>query len=341
MAEITSTFSEALKALLDTQNPFSPKYLHRFSDLLPENIQELKKIWNQITLSRKLALFSDLQEILDADTLVNFDEVACVGLDDEVPEVRLSALRLLDYCEDTRMVPKYIDMMEKDPDEKVRSEAVFALGDFIYRGELDEIPTALYDQIMDSLIKVLKGNDSPLVRRHALESASYSCREEIPPMIEKAFKSTEKSWKLTALLSMGRSADERWEESIISMMISPDTEIRVEAIQAAGELELASTRQTLLDLLDDPETDLDVQTSAIWALSKIGGDSVRSTLESLLTKAEDDEEVEFIEKALDNLSLSDGLGISEMLDMGIQDEDDLDSFIDVESDSEDDDLDES
>jgi HEAT repeat protein len=341
MAEITSPFSNALKALVDTQNPFSPKYLHHFSDLLPENIQELKLNWDHITLSRKLALFSDLQEILDADTLVNFDDVACMGLDDDEPEVRLSALRLLDYCEDTKMVAKYISMMEKDLDEKVRSEAAFALGDFIYRGELDEIPATLYNQIMDSLMATLNGKDSALVRRHALESASYSYRDEIPPMIEKAFKSTEKPWILTALLSMGRSADARWEDAIVSMITSPDTEIKVEAIQAAGELELASTRKTLLDLLIDPDTDPDVQASAIWALSKIGGDSIRSTLESLLSNTEDDEEVEFIEKALDNLSLSDGLGISEMLDMGVQEEDDLDSFIDVESDSEDDDLDES
>jgi hypothetical protein len=40
MTEIPLSFSEALNALLDTQNPFSPKYLHRFSDLLPESITE-------------------------------------------------------------------------------------------------------------------------------------------------------------------------------------------------------------------------------------------------------------------------------------------------------------
>jgi HEAT repeat protein len=286
-------------------------------------------------------LFSDLQDILDADTLVNFDDVACLGLDDGEPEVRLAALRLLDFCEDTHMAPQYITMMEKDTDEKVRSEAAFALGDFVYRGELEEISAPLYDEIMDRLLAILKGRDSPLVRRHALESASYSCREEIPLMIEKAFKSSEKPWILTALLSMGRSADERWEDSIVSLMTSPDTEIKVEAILAAGELELASTRQTLLDLLNDPDTDPDVKVSAIWALSKIGGDAVRPTLEKLLEEAEDDEEYEFAEKALDNLSLSDGLGMGEMLDMDVQDEDDLDNFIDVESDSEDDDLDES
>jgi HEAT repeat protein len=68
-------------------------------------------------------------------------------------------------------------------------------------------------------------------------------------------------------------------------------------------LELSSARAALLDLLDDEE-DLGLRRALIWALSKIGGEGVRNKLDELLEIEEDDEEADFIEEAMENLSFT-------------------------------------
>ena len=50
---------------------------------------------------------------------------------------------------------------------------------------------------------------------------------------------------------MGHSCDERWKKQVLSKLHAPDEGIRSEAIHAAGELEIASARPILLDMLED------------------------------------------------------------------------------------------
>lgn len=111
---------------------------------------------------------------------------------------------------------------------------------------------------------------------------------------------------------MGRSSDERWKKQVLSQLRAPNEDIRSEAIHAAGELELASARPILLDLLEDEE-DLELRRELTWALSKIGGEGVRERLEELLDAETDDEEAEFIEEALDNLFFTEDMSKFDML----------------------------
>lgn len=88
------------------------------------------------------------------------------------------------------------------------------------------------------------------------------------------------------------------------MLTSPIPEIQFEAIRTAGELELSSSRDKLLNLLEAGIDDEDIRLATIWSLSQIGGDDIKEKLVELLEDATDDEEVEWIEKALENLDLS-------------------------------------
>jgi HEAT repeat protein len=113
---------------------------------------------------------------------------------------------------------------------------------------------------------------------------------------------------------MGRSCDERWRKQVLSQLRSPSEDIRSEAIRAAGELELKPARPILLDILADEE-DLEVRRELIWALSKIGGEGVRAKLDEILEIEEDDEEADFIEEALDNLSFTEDMAGFSLIDV--------------------------
>jgi HEAT repeat protein len=194
----------------------------------------------------------------------------------------------------------------------VRAAATSALGRFVYLGEVEDIPEEDLHQIEDALIAVVQGSDDLLVRRHALESLGYSSRQEVPALIDQAFRSADKNWIASALFAMGRSANEEWAPQVLSMLDHTFPAVRAEAVRAAGELEINDAVQPLLDLLDD--SDEAVRTAAIWSLSQIGGEGVRDILEQLQEETEDEEEADFIESALDNLTFTEDFQLFSMFD---------------------------
>jgi hypothetical protein len=124
--EAVINFLEVITALLDEEHPFPARFLHRFSDLSLAEAKDLKAIWKEIDPVRRGALLTDLEEINDKDTLVNFESVALLGLKEADPIVRGTAIRLLENTDDRKVIPLFIALMHTDPDEKVRAEAAFA-----------------------------------------------------------------------------------------------------------------------------------------------------------------------------------------------------------------------
>lgn len=298
-------FNQVLTALLDNSRPFSPRFLHSFSDISLEDLNSLKKIWGQVETGRRTSLLSDLESLLEADTLLNFEDFSRFTLTDENEKVRSNAIRLLWESEDPHLVPLLIHLLQHDPSELVKSAAATGLGKFVYLGELDEIPRNLLVEIEAALIAALKSSISREIQRKALESLGYSGRVEVKEFIHNAYQEKDPRWISSALFAMGRSADRAWEQQVIEMIDHHDDEVRAEAIRAAGELELVSLRDALIQKATDDEETWDVRMAAIWSLSQLGGEDAREALEDLLEKAEDDEEAEIVEEALDNLSFTD------------------------------------
>ena len=86
-------------------------------------------------------------------------------------------------------------------------------------------------------------------------------------------------------------------------------------------LELA--RPLLLHLLED-EYDEAIAGAAIWSLSQIGGEDVRIYLHNLLDNLEDDDEqVAFLEEALDNLAFTEDMAIFDLLAFDADEPDEL------------------
>ncbi len=269
-------FTQVIDALLDTTQPFPPHFLHRFSDLSDQELFLLKKAWSQIRTNRREGLLEDLEELAEADTLLNFDNVAIFALEDEDSGIRERAIQLLWETEDVKLAPRFIKIMENDPVERVRAAAAAVLGQFVYLGELDQIPATIHEKVEESLLEQFTKNEAKLIRRKALESLGYSGRDEAGALIENAFSTNEKDWMVSALYAMGRSADIRWESSILKMLNHDQPEVQEEAVRAAGGLELAAAREPLLDMLEERDSlDEGVYAALIWSLSQIGGSHVK------------------------------------------------------------------
>lgn len=293
-----------IQALLDNSQLFPAKFLSFFSDIPSDDLEQVKKIWPKVALERKISLLADLEEMMEADTLLSCDGLGKVALNDDFPEVRSSAISLLYECDDPKLASLFGEMLENDESELVQTTAAVALGKFVLLGELEEIPSHAADRTIKALTAKLNLKPFKELQQELVKSLAYSSRPEIATLIEKARLDPDPSWQLAAIIAMGRSADSRWEKPILQMIQSDNPDYKKEAVKAAGELELSSARAILLQMLEDEVDDGELRLVIIWALSKIGGENVKSVLQNLLDDTGDEEEAEAIEMALEALDFS-------------------------------------
>ena len=305
MTEHQIPFQSVVEALLDSKD-FPRRYLQYFSDIDPASLALLMKAWPQVKPARKRALLKQMEATLEEDTLASYDELARALLTDPESSTRRSAMRLLIDCEDPKLVPAYIKMLETDQDPATRAEAASALGHFVALGELEEISTKIHRQAEEALLRAANSQADANVCRRAVEAMGFSSRSEVTPLIESAFRRADHEWRASALIAMGRSSDDRWQEQVISMLLSENPRERLAAVQAAGELGLALARPLIIRLLEEEEED-DITTAAIWALSQIGGEDARTYIQSLLDITEDEDQIDFLEEALENLDFTEDL----------------------------------
>ena len=311
-------FQKVVDELLDDKKSLSRTSLNEFSDIDSASLNLLIENWSRIALDRKRHLLDELQTISDNDTLVCFDDFARALLNDPDSEIRAGAIRLLEECNDVKLVPVYLKLLN-DPDSGTRAEAASALGKFVQLGELEEIPESTQSRVEDALLEKANSDDDANVRRQALEAVGYSARPEAITLIESSFHRENPDWQASALSAMGRSSDERWEDHVVSKLLDENSRVQLAAIEAAGELSLTSARDILLKMLEDEEDD-ELASAAIWSLSQIGGEDARVYLETLLDQTEDDDQAEFLEEALDNLAFTEDLDKFDLLNLDVDDD---------------------
>lgn len=323
-------FTKLIAALLDDQQPFPPRYLHRFSDLSSEDSQALTQAWPKISAPRRVSLMEDLEELNQADDLLSYEEICQLAIKDSHPQVRLSAVKILHDYEQTQYIATFSHLAEGDADGRVRAAASSALGAFIYLGEVDKLHASTLQRVEETLLTILHSQDESQVRQCALESLGYSSREDVAPAIERAYADPDPEWLMAALNAMERSADRKWRSRVVAMLDHAHPLVRAEAASAAGELEIKSAAPALLKMLQD--TDLDVRMAAIWALSQVGGKGVRKALEKMLESCDDEDEASLLENALENLDFTEDMGTIALLNIDNTGEEDEDLFPDADLD---------
>ncbi len=307
------SFSQILGELLDDGKPFHPRNLYRFSDLEGQDLIDFQQAWPQVSTRRRQAILENIEELGETNFTLSFEEVCRVTVGDSDPRVRELSVRTLSEYEGANLISLFLNLLSNDEDPAVRAASATALGSYVYFGELEELPEKTLNEIVDRLLETYRGSDTSLVRRRALEALGFSSRNEIPDLIESAFGTGKHDWMISAIFAMGRTANKRWGKTILEMLESDDVELRYEAARAAGELELKPALTPLMNLLDD--SDSDTRMAAVWSLSQIGGEGVQDALEQLYDETEDEDEIDFIDLALENLQFTEDVEAFSLLEL--------------------------
>lgn len=300
-------FSMVVQTLSTPGKHLNQKVLNRLSDLSNNDLSTFRQTWNTLEGARKVQVLRALKNEIGKDTMVSYDAIGELALFDPLDDVKLLAIQLLEENKSVNVAETILDIAMNYPSALVREAAIAGLGQFVYFGEVDEIPPELHHRIESSLFQVLTDRSHPLpAQMRALESLGYSSNSAISEQIHQALQSDLQAWKAAALTAIGRSADDSWNQTVLQHIQSDDVLITLPAIRAAGELEIAQARQPLLKILKDPSADEGERLAAIRALSQIGGSNVQAALEKRMGRATDPEEIRVLEEALENLELTEG-----------------------------------
>jgi HEAT repeat protein len=286
--------------------------LHWLSDLDSNQTAEMARLWRRLPVEVRRDLMARMEEEARENFELDFLAVARIALNDADAEVRVHAIRSFWECGDSKLVDKFLQLMEQDPEVSVQAAAASALGPFVERAELEEIPASVGGRITARLIAVIRGKSDMEIRRRAVESVGYSSDPQVRAVLENAHSHSEERMRASALLAMGRSADPSFSAIVIDELRNSSPMLRAEAARAAGALGLRKSIPQLIDLLED--VDPDVRGCAIDALGELGGDPARNALDKLQQQASG-EEWDRIETALENAEFQDSLGELPLLEL--------------------------
>jgi hypothetical protein len=307
------SIQQIIDALLDFDTPFPTKHLYYFSDIDTSDLNQLISIWRDLPVWRRRGLVEDLSELSSRDTVLSFKDVCLFAVEDEEPEVRLSAVEALGIYEEASLSNLFLNLLRDDQEVEIKAAAAGELGQYVYLGEIESIDNSILHEIEDGLLEALRKDYPDVVGQRALEALGFSSRKEVSLLIEDAYQSGKNEWISSALLAMGRSADEKWHSNILEMLDHKIPSIRCEAARAAGELEIKDAADQLFDLIDDP--DEDTRLASIWSLTQIGGEGVSELIEDLLDEADTEQDIEFLEAAAENLAFNESVQLFPLFDL--------------------------
>jgi HEAT repeat protein len=294
----------ALDHISDESKALSHSRLYMLSGLSHEETELFSEHWALMSTIRRRHIVSALVEIAEANVTVDFNSIFRVGLRDEDAEVRACAVDGLWEDQDPGLTDILLDLLTADPSIMVRGAAATGLGRFVLMCELGELEEELGGRVVQALWEVIDDAEEALeTQRRAVEAISYSGDEGVRQLIEAAYRHPEEKMRVSAIFSMGRSADSVWSKTVIAELGSGNPEIRFEAARACGELELKEAVPALIRLIADP--DREVQQAGLYALGKIGGREARRALQ-LCCESEDEIIAAAGDEALRELELTAG-----------------------------------
>jgi HEAT repeat protein len=296
--------------MADTGKALVNTHLAALSDMTPANIRDFSQVWKTIDPKRRREIVTRLKELATDSVELNFDNIFLRCLSDPDADVRSEAIDGLWENEEPALIPLLIDLLDKDPAEKVQAAAALALGRFALMAEISSIAPRYGVQVGHVLLNVVGDkNKSMDVRRRALEAVSPISTEQVKTAIKTAYEGRDERLAISAVYAMGKNCDTKWLPFLLKELKNSDAEMRYEAVTACGELGDEEIMQYLLPVANDE--DIDVRLALIQALGKIGGNEAKQFLQK---NANDPNEAvrDAIETALNEITILDDMTVFEM-----------------------------
>ena len=236
------TLQDFLNDMRAGEEPLKYSSLLQISGLVADEVAEFTSAWSSVSSRRRNDIIERLVELSEDNLDLDFSGIfkACLG--DLDAGVRLKATKGLWECDDRTVVRPLIGLLKDDPSEEVRAAAGTALGRFAALARDRKLPSRDADRIRGALVSVIGRSDEELmVRRRAIEAASYLDFPERDGIIRQAYEGSERELQQSAIYAMGHSSDNRWLPTVLNEMESEDAAMRYEAASASGILGDEST----------------------------------------------------------------------------------------------------
>jgi HEAT repeat protein len=297
-----ATFKEKLEQISEGKTPTN-KSLTFLSDLSLEDRTTFREAWPKIAVARRRHIIETLVILAEDNIEYYFRPVFLAALEDPDATVRLASIEGLFEDESAMLLDRLLHIVRKDPLEDVREAAAKALGRFTYLSQCGKLgpgcnAAALRDTLVASATDSREDKD---VRRRAVEALGYlNGDSQVQDLIADAYKKGGREAE-SALFAMGRNIDSRWESTVLRELESEKPAMRFEAARAAGEMALEDALSLLVRMVDDQDTE--VRLAAVWALGQIGGKPAAEALAHAL-KSKDPALQEAAREALEEISFS-------------------------------------
>lgn len=282
--------------------------LYGLSGLSEMDTDKLEPVMRGLDVAYRRILMQMLVDVSDSNYELDYDEVGLMALRDSDAEVRSAALELLAENESSFVMNKLMRVAQQDKAPSVRADATRILGNFVLLGELGNISDAKSQEVQTCVLAILSNENEPIeVRRRALEAIANCSHDIVVPAIHDAYHGGDEQMRMSAIIAMGHTADERWESFVLKELKNGSVEMRQNAARAAGELQIQEAVPYLVRILD--EGDRDAQEIAIDALGEIGTKEAIRHLNNALdvaTANEDDDFMTLIDNALGVATLASG-----------------------------------
>jgi HEAT repeat protein len=280
------SLQRTLLALLDTSHAVANSQLDALSDLSRSQQEQFQATWASLSDQRRRDLVTALIEFAEDHIDANFAAIYRWLLEDGDPWIRTQAIEGLWEDEDVRLITPLIHRLERDPDPDVRAAAALSLGRFLLLGEYGQIDAGAVQRVTAILLAAYRRAQEELsVQRRLLEALANSSLPELPALILSAYQADDDTLRIGALFAMGRSADPRWNRTVLQELDNNDSAMLFEAVRASGELELEEAVPHLLRLLGDE--DIEIRDAAVWALGRIGGREAWRALKACCTSGDE------------------------------------------------------
>ena len=299
-------FSDILSELRENNRELTYKEIQSFSDLSEENLAQFRQTWNLLSNKRKEMFFELLLVEFMSNTLMDFSEIALIGLNDEDPIIRRGSLKLLMDNRKSYFLDRLISISKQDPDTEVRLDAISTLGYFLMDTDMAERGKNKAEKVLKTLESLMESPDK-MTRLRVMEALAYVDHPSIIPLVYASLTSDIDTEIASGLRAVQNSLNRRWAANVIENLDHPNPDVQYEAIKAVGELQLKRARNRILSLLARfDQLDDDILDATILTASQLGGNQVKEMIEMIEEIFEDEEDMaELFEEAKSNLELVD------------------------------------
>jgi HEAT repeat protein len=272
---------EIIADLRDSSQMLRNSRLVELSSLNSEELELWERAWANIKPKRRRQIIYRLVELAEDNFELDFDSIFRNCLKDQDAEVRSKAIEGLWESEDASLISSFVNLLEQDGSENVQAAAATALGKFAILAELNKLRSSHTSKVCQALLGVIGDKNRTVeVRRQALEAVAPLNLPQVEKAIREAYQSHNRQFKISAIYAMGRNYNRSWLSILSRELSSADAEIRYEAAGACGELGEEAASPYLVELIGDP--DVDVQVAVLQALGKIGGGGAKECLQQCL-----------------------------------------------------------